>query len=392
MKININKHITMNKAQSASWRKKLTPKWLEKTKIFFSLFLLVIFLFGGADIANGAVLITNSGDIFIEQGSAGSNVINVSYDDNTINSSAKTETFEVTGIPLGIKSSFSQPSCALIIKCRTVFVVSSRDATTQGLYPIAIKLGNLGQTSFNLIIKQATSTTKTGVNATDKTGVNATGEVTIDTTRETFETVDGTSESSSDTYTFSVPNPLGVTSITDLIQRVINALIILSIPIASILIIYAGILYMTSAGTDRTKKATSALIWTIVGFGLLLISSGIISAIKNILGVKTIDCADTKSASIPECAGTTVPIVTGGPSTFQDILNIFIDLANKFFTFAIIIASVMIIVSGISFMTAKDDATKAATSRKILIYAIIGVAVAIASTFIIQIVKNYILS
>lgn len=196
----------------------------------------------------------------------------------------------------------------------------------------------------------------------------------------------------STTVSFKVPNPLGSKNIFDLIQRIINGLIIISVPIASIFIIYSGILYMTSAGTDRTKKATSALIWTIVGFGLLLISSGIISAIKDILGVKTIDCADTKNASIPECVGATTSIVTGGPSTFQDILNIFIDLANKFFTFAIIIASVMIIVSGISFMTAKDDETKAGTSRKILIYAIIGVAVSILSTFIIQIVKNYFLS
>jgi len=43
-------------------------------------------------------------------------------------------------------------------------------------------------------------------------------------------------------------------------------------------------------------------------------------------------------------------------------------------------------------MVARDDATKAATSRKMLIYAIIGVIVAIASTFIIQVVKNYFLS
>ena len=138
---------------------------------------------------------------------------------------------------------------------------------------------------------------------------------------------------------------------------------------------------MTSAGTDRIKKATSALVWTIAGFGLLLISSGIIDAVKDILGVTTDKGTDAIS-----------PIVSGGPKTFQDILNIFIDLANKFFTFAIIIASVMIIVSGISFMTARDDATKAATSRKMLIYAIIGVVVAIASTFIIQVVKNYFLS
>ena len=228
---------------------------------------------------------------------------------------------------------------------------------------VDITANSLGQTSFNLTVNEKIATPLTNETA----GPSATSQ--------------SIPNPSTATYTFSVPNPLSSKTIFDLIQRVINGLIILSVPIASILIIYSGILYMTSAGTDRIKKATSALVWTIAGFGLLLISSGIIDAVKNILGVTT-----------DKGTGATPPIVLGGPKTFQDILNIFIDLANKFFTFAIIIASVMIIVSGISFMTARDDATKAATSRKMLIYAIIGVVVAITSTFIIQVVKNYFLS
>ena len=292
---------------------------------------------------------SNLGDVSINQGKSGLITITASKNSGP----GRIVQFSASGFPLKVTHFFNPYFCAEIsLSCATNLAIDVGDTAVPGTYLITVKLANsLGQTSFNLIITSASLTQ---------------GQETL---------------SSKINYTFSVPNPLGSKTIFDLIQRLINSLIIISVPIASILIIYSGILYMTSAGTDRIKKATSALVWTIAGFGLLLISSGIIDAVKDILGVTTDKGTDAIS-----------PIVSGGPKTFQDILNIFIDLANKFFTFAIIIASVMIIVSGISFMTARDDATKAATSRKMLIYAIIGVVVAIASTFIIQVVKNYFLS
>jgi len=85
---------------------------------------------------------------------------------------------------------------------------------------------------------------------------------------------------------FTFPNPLGATSFTDLINTLINFLFTLAVIVAPILLVIAGVIFMTAAGDPgRVKTARSMLLWTIVGFGIILISKGLVEVLKGILGL-----------------------------------------------------------------------------------------------------------
>ena len=83
----------------------------------------------------------------------------------------------------------------------------------------------------------------------------------------------------------NIPNPLGGTSdISTLVSNIIKFLIILAIPITAILVVYAGYLYITSAGNEeKVKTAQKALIWAIVGFAVVLIASSVPAIIQEFL-------------------------------------------------------------------------------------------------------------
>jgi len=83
----------------------------------------------------------------------------------------------------------------------------------------------------------------------------------------------------------NITNPLGGTNdISALVSNIINFLIILAFPITAILIVYAGFLYITSAGNDeKVKTAQKALIWAIVGFAIVLVASSVPTIIEEFL-------------------------------------------------------------------------------------------------------------
>jgi len=87
------------------------------------------------------------------------------------------------------------------------------------------------------------------------------------------------------TSTVIFPNPLGATSdITTLVKNILNFLWKLAWAIAPILIVYAGFLYITSAGNeDKVKTAQKTLIWALVGFAVVLIASSVPAIIQDFL-------------------------------------------------------------------------------------------------------------
>jgi len=69
------------------------------------------------------------------------------------------------------------------------------------------------------------------------------------------------------------------------------------------------------------------------------------------------------------------------------ILTILNNVVNWFFAIFLIIAVIFIIMGAFQFLTAGGDATKVASARDKLLYAAIGIAVALLSRTIIPIVK-----
>ncbi len=82
-----------------------------------------------------------------------------------------------------------------------------------------------------------------------------------------------------------LPNPLRAESIAEVIERVIDGLMWVATPLATIMILVAAFQYMTSGGNpENINRAKRTLLWTVIGYGIILVSRGIIEIVQQLLG------------------------------------------------------------------------------------------------------------
>ena len=117
----------------------------------------------------------------------------------------------------------------------------------------------------------------------------------LDCIEECAEEAAEPTETSDDETGFFFGNPFGeTTDIGTLLSNIVNFLIKLAIPISAILIVYAGFLYITSAGNEeKIKTAQKALIWAIIGFAVVLIASSVPAIIQEFLSEESTTTTST---------------------------------------------------------------------------------------------------
>lgn len=82
-------------------------------------------------------------------------------------------------------------------------------------------------------------------------------------------------------------NPLSTDNIIDIVQRIADYFYYIAIALVPIIVIYASILFLTAGGDEQqVAKARKTFIYLIIGVAVLLIGSGFITLIKDILNVK----------------------------------------------------------------------------------------------------------
>jgi hypothetical protein len=87
--------------------------------------------------------------------------------------------------------------------------------------------------------------------------------------------------------TFTLQNPIGISTFQDLVNIIGTWIFNLSIPLAVIVIIYAGILLLTSGGSPkRYELGKKALTYAVIGLAIVLIGKGFVSLIQSILSLK----------------------------------------------------------------------------------------------------------
>jgi hypothetical protein len=86
--------------------------------------------------------------------------------------------------------------------------------------------------------------------------------------------------------TTCICNPLGQgTGFTDVVDRILNIIFFVAIAVAPVMIIVAGFKFLTGGGNPETLKgARMMLMWTAVGFGIILMSKGIVFIVRGIIG------------------------------------------------------------------------------------------------------------
>lgn len=89
------------------------------------------------------------------------------------------------------------------------------------------------------------------------------------------------------TYNFSLKPPTGIETFQDLVNVIGRWIFNLAIPIAVIMIIWAGVLMLTSGGKpEQFGKGMKALKYAVIGLAVVLIGKGFVSLIRSILDLR----------------------------------------------------------------------------------------------------------
>lgn len=129
--------------------------------------------------------------------------------------------------------------------------------------------------------------------------------------------------------------------------------------IAVVMVAYSGFLFITSAGNpQKTKTAMQSVLYAVIGFIVALLAQAIIELVTPI--------APTTNADI----GT---VVTNGIQIFMWVIGIS--------------AVVMVIIGGLLYVTSGGDPGRTKTAKDAILYAIVGLIVAIMGGAIITFVQ-----
>lgn len=82
-----------------------------------------------------------------------------------------------------------------------------------------------------------------------------------------------------------IENPLKAKTFNELINNIINFIFTLALAIAPVMIIIAGLLFVTSAGSPgQIETAKKIILYTLIGFVIILMAKGLINLFTQYLG------------------------------------------------------------------------------------------------------------
>jgi hypothetical protein len=100
-----------------------------------------------------------------------------------------------------------------------------------------------------------------------------------------IDTTNTTNENSNNNIT-ELDNPLGTTSVPEIVGRTIKAFLGIIGTISLIIFIYAGFILLTSKGSpDKIKTGQSAIVWASLGILLVFAAYAILKFVFNVIGI-----------------------------------------------------------------------------------------------------------
>jgi len=84
-----------------------------------------------------------------------------------------------------------------------------------------------------------------------------------------------------------IENPLCAESFEDLLNAIVNFIFWVALAVAPMMIMIAAFFLLTAAGNpQRVDKAKQIILWTVIGLAIILLAKGLISVLRQIIGVK----------------------------------------------------------------------------------------------------------
>ncbi|PIW97782.1 hypothetical protein COZ81_00735 [Candidatus Jorgensenbacteria bacterium CG_4_8_14_3_um_filter_38_10] len=172
--------------------------------------------------------------------------------------------------------------------------------------------------------------------------------------------------------TIGLSNPIGSGTIADVVTKIVDGLRdYIAPPIVAAMILFAAFQILTAGGNEeKFKKGKKTLLYAVIGYAIIIISSGIIYLIEDVLG-----------APHTGQPATGVSTLSGAAAIISDVVKIFI---NIFWAIAVAFA----LWTSLTFMSAGGDETKIKTVKKRLLYTIIAFVIAISINVLQELIKH----
>lgn len=172
---------------------------------------------------------------------------------------------------------------------------------------------------------------------------------------------------------YILDNPLGSTdSILGLVCKILEFLSTMVMPpVAVFMTLYASFLLLTSVGQPgKVTAARQVLVFTVMGAGIILLSVPLVVLVVNIFNAN----------AAPSCSPQAVT---------AEFMETIIKLINWFSWFIGLLSVAVGLYAGFTYMTGRGEPQKVAMASKMIMYAVIGIAVAVLAFSIITIVKGF---
>lgn len=165
-------------------------------------------------------------------------------------------------------------------------------------------------------------------------------------------------------------NPLKFSTVDGVLTSVLESLQGIIVVLAIIFIIIGALIYITSAGNDgRMTLAKGAIMAALIGLALAIAAPSFLKEIGSILGWTDVNNATVASAQ-----------------TFTQIAS---KVLSFLLSIAGIIAIIMLVFGGFTYLTSAGDEGRAETGKKIALYAVIGIALALAALVLVTQVAKF---
>ncbi len=164
-------------------------------------------------------------------------------------------------------------------------------------------------------------------------------------------------------------NPLKYNSLDSVLTAVLSTLQSIIVVLSIIMIIVGAVMYILSAGNEsRVSQAKVAITASVVGLALAIAAPAFLKEIGELLGWIEVTQVVEEAQTFTEIA--------------SKVLSFLLSIVG-------IIAIIMLVIGGLMYLTAGGDEGKAETGKKIVTYATIAIAIALAALVLVTQVAGF---
>jgi len=155
--------------------------------------------------------------------------------------------------------------------------------------------------------------------------------------------------------------------------------------VAIVMVVFSGLRMIVSQGeSENVSKAKEAFTWTVVGFILSILAFVIIAAVQSFLSARSVP-EDVVNPTNP-----TIETPIFNPLNAADLKTLINDVMLKnFFGVAGILAVLMLIASGLKYITSNGDDEQASQAKEGIKWSLAGIGVILFAYVIIKAVANF---